>query len=138
MSNHYIDLDLIQKYPNKYQFTPENIKTIKVLNWPELKKHTWFNQAMNSPCWCHLEGCNIGGKYDESDEFWIGFYEDGRVDCHFTCFDGMCRYNFKEFYSVKSIDNKFDMGVQVNTIKYLNMLVDKGIISKPETESRAF
>lgn len=131
MGNRFVDLELIKKYPNKYNFTPQNVKTIKVLNWEELKKHTWFNKAMNEPCWCHLEGCNLNGEYDDSDEFWIGFYEDGKVDCYFTCFEGMCSYNFAEFYNAADIENKFDMGVQVNAIKYLNKLVDDGIISKP-------
>lgn len=128
----YIDFTLTGKYPNKYGFTPENIKTLKVLDWEALKKHTWFNRAMSSPCWCHLEGCNLTGKYDDFDEFWIGFYEDGRTDCHFTSCEGMCSYIFKEFYRAADIEHKADMNVQVNAIRYLNMLVDKGILSKPE------
>lgn len=133
----YIDFDLIKKYPNKYGFTPKNIKKVKVLDWGKLKEHTWYNQAMikTGHWWCHIEGCNLEGKpFCDDDEFWIGFSEEGRVDCHFTCFEGMCGYNFKEFYKAEEIENKFDMQMQVNAIKFLNMLVDEGIISKPEVK----
>lgn len=68
----YLDLDLIKKYPNKYNLTPKNIKTIKVLDWDRLKKdaYTWKNTAMNSPCWCHIEGCQKEGqKFDDEVNF---------------------------------------------------------------------
>jgi hypothetical protein len=135
MSKRYIDYKLIDRIPNKYGFTPKNIKKVKVLDWKKLKQHTWFNQAMTKTgrWWCHLEGCNPEGKrYSDSDEFWIGFSEEGKVDCHFTAYEGMCSYNFDKFYDINEIENKYDMQVQANAIRYLNMLVDEEIISKPE------
>ncbi len=134
----YIDFKLTEKYPNKYGFTPENIKTVSILDWTKLKKHTWFNRAKikTGKWWCVLVGCNAEDqKYDDSDEFWIGFREDdNKVDCYFSSHEGMCGYNFKKFYDVEEIDNQYDMRVQANTIKYLNMLVDEGIISRPKAE----
>lgn len=35
--NGYLDFDLMKKYPNKYNLTPKNIKTVKVLDWDSLK-----------------------------------------------------------------------------------------------------
>lgn len=37
--NSYLDFDLMKKYPNKYNLTPKNIKTVKVLDWDRLKEH---------------------------------------------------------------------------------------------------
>lgn len=130
--NSYLDFDLMKKYPNKYNLTPKNIKTVKVLDWDRLKEHTWYNEAMDSPCWCHLEGCQKEGReYDSESEFWIGFYENGKIRYWFNCYDGMWDYDPKRFYWSKSIENAYDMQVQVNAIKYLNMLIDEKIISPP-------
>ena len=40
--------------------------------------------------------------------------------------EGMCNYIFDEFY--KGTENKWDLQVQVNAIKYLNMLIDEEIL----------
>ena len=129
MGRLYMDFKLIEQYPNKYNLTPIGIKKLKILDWDRLKKHTWYNTAMEKTgkWWCHLEGCNIGGKYDDMDEFWIGFDEEhNRINYHFTCWEGMGGYNFTEFY--KDTENKYDLQVQVNAIKYLNMLIDERIL----------
>lgn len=135
MGKLYIDYKLTEQYPNKYNLTPKNIKKLKILDWDRLKKHTWYNTAMKKTgdWWCHLEGCNIGGKYDDMDEFWIGFNEkNDKIDCHFTCWEGMGGYKFDEFY--KETENKYDLHVQVNTIKYLNMLIDEGILGVDQSK----
>lgn len=127
----YLDIELTRKVPNKYNLNPKDIKKLKILDWDRLKKKTWHNEAMkNGSWWCHLEGSNGGGFYgDNEDEFWIGFREDdNKVDYHFTASEGMCRYEFPEFYKSDSIENKWDMTVQVNAMKYLNMLLDEGIL----------
>lgn len=142
--NSYLDFDLMKKYPNKYNLTPKNIKTVKVLDWDRLKEHTYtlYDKAMDSLCWCHFEGCqNEGQPYDNKNEFWIGFFADGEVDYYFTTlFTDFCKYNcffyrdyynFEKFYSIKSIENPYNMQAQANAIKYLNMLIDEKIISPP-------
>ena len=66
--NSYLDFDLMKKYPNKYNLTSKNIKTVKVLDWDRFKNdaYTWQNTAMNSPCWCQIEGCQKEGqKFDD-------------------------------------------------------------------------
>ena len=127
----YIDFGLIEKYPNKYNIQPKDIKNLKILDWNMLKKKTWLNNAMLSGSWwCHLEGCNKPGeKYDDFDEFWIGFNEDNNtIDCHFYSNDGMCGYDFKKFYDGRYIENQYDMWLQVNTIRWLNMMIDECIL----------
>ena len=129
MSKLYMDFDLIKKYPNKYNLTPKNIKKLKVLDWERLKEHTWYNEAMkkSGDWWCHLEGCQLNGKYDDFDEFWIGFDEkNNRIKYSFSAMEGMCNYIIKEFY--KDTENRYDLQVQVNAIRYLNMLIDEGIL----------
>ena len=129
MSQRYIDFDLIEKYPNKYNLTPKSIKKLKILDWGRLKEKTWHNNALSGNWWCHLEGSNSDCSYDDDDEFWIGFNEDNnKIDYSFSSYGGMCHYNFKNFYDSKDIENKYDMQMQVNTIRWLNMMIDEGIL----------
>ena len=134
MSNReYIDFNLIERVPNKYNIKPEDIKKLKVLDWDRLKKHTWYNEGMREAgeWYCCLKGSNGGGVFcdDDEDMFWIGFNKkNGEVDYWFTSYGGMCGYTFDEFYKADEIENKWDMNVQVNAMRYLNMLLDEGII----------
>lgn len=129
MANKYIDFKLIEEYPNKYNLSPKNIKNLKILDWEKLKNKTWHNDSLTGNWWCHLEGCNLEGEYNDEDEFWIGFNEDDdRIDCHFTAFEGMCDYYFDEFYRLDDIENIYDMNVQINVISWLNKMIDEGIL----------
>ena len=131
-SGNYIDFDLIKKYPNKYNLTPQNIKKLVIVDWDRLKDKTWHNDAMRKTgsWWCHLEGCQRQGNYDDFSEFWIGFREDdNKIDCHFSTEGGMCHYLFDTFYKLAEIEHKYDMQVQVNTIKWLNEMIDSGILA---------
>lgn len=133
MSGLYMDYKLIEKYPNKYNLTPRNIKKLMVVDWDKLKKYTWYNEAMkdSGTWWCHLEGCELNGTYDDFNEFWIGFNEvNNKINCHFTCCEGMCSYIFDEFY--KDTETKCDLQVQVNAIRYLNKLIEEGILAITE------
>jgi len=126
----YINYNLIRMYPNKYNLTVKSIKKLKILDWDRLKKKTWHNKAMlTGNWWCHLEGCNLLGDYDDEDEFWIGFNEDNdKIDCSFSSYGGMCGYEFENFYNFNDIENKYDMNVQANAIKWLNQMIDDGIL----------
>ena len=133
MKHKYIDFNAIREVPNKYNLTRNNLKSLKILDWERLKQKTWLNEAMakddKAPWWCHLEGSNGGGWCDDADEFWIGFSEStNEIAFHFTCYEGMCHYNFNEFYKMSEIDNEWDMNVQVNTMRWLNMMIDEGIL----------
>ena len=128
----YIDYNLIEKYPNKYNLKVKDIKRLKILDWARLKSETFYNQAMLSGTWwCKLIGCQDpnSGKYDDENEFWFGVNEqNNKIDYHFSSFGGMCGYEFKKFYDMKDISNKYDMNVQVNTIRWLNEMIDEGIL----------
>ena len=130
--NKYIDFKLTKAVPNKYNIKPKDITKLKVLDWDKLKKVTHYNKAMKKTgeWYCHLEGSNGGGLYDDEDEFWIGFNEnDGKVRYDFYSREGMCHYHFDEFYKADGIENKWDLNVQVNAMRYLNMLLDEGIVN---------
>lgn len=127
----YINFKLTETVPNKYDIKPKDITKLKVLNWEKLKKHTRYNKAMEKTgkWYCHLEGSNGGGFYDNEDEFWIGFNENnGKVRYDFSSREGMCHYNFDEFYKADGIENKWDLNVQINAMRYLNMLLDEKIV----------
>lgn len=130
----YIDFKLIEEYPNKYNLTPKSIKKLKILDWARLKMATWRNDAMSSGSWwCHLEGSNLKGRYEDEDEFWIGFNEvNNKIDYSFTAYGGMCHYRFDEFYNIYDIENKYDMNVQANAIRWLNKMIDEKILGLGE------
>ena len=133
MGNKFLDINLIREVPNKYNLTVQGIKGLVIKDWEKLKTLTWYNEAKKDTgtWWCHLEGCQLSGNpYDDTDEFWIGFREeDNKIDCHFSCDEGMRHYNFKEFYKIDSIEHKYDMNVQVNVIRWLNKLIDDGVLA---------
>lgn len=108
---------------NKYKLVPADISRLKVLDWNKLKDYTWLNTATSPSCWCHLEASE-----DEEDEFWIGFYSSSKVTYHFSSYEGMAGYDFDEFYSNESIENKYDLEIQSKCLKYLNTLLDKKIV----------
>ena len=124
--------ELMATVPNKYNLVVTDIKKLKILDWDKLKKKCWHNEAMKDTgsWWCHLEGCQADGKpYNDEDEFWIGFREeDNKVDSWFTSYGGMCGYNFEKFYDADDYENDFDIGVQVNALRWLNIMIDEKIL----------
>ena len=129
MNNVFLDFDLMDEVPNKHCLRPKDISKLVVKDWDRLYPFTTFNLVKSEPCYCHTEGCNKPNQpYDNKSEFWIGFYVDGRVRYHFTCNNGMYDYKFTLFYKSKDINSWMDMQLQVNTLKFLNMLLDEGII----------
>lgn len=138
MANFYMDFDLIKKYPNKYNLTPSNIEKLKILNWEELKKYLRHKIVLKDGVWGeHFEGCNFDNdKYDDYSQFRIAFNEkSNKIICGFTTYFGCKDYIFNEFYKIKDIEQERDLYVQINTIKYLNMLLDKGILGFDDPKS---
>lgn len=109
---------------NKYNLVPDDINNLKVLDWDRLKEYTWNNKATNPSCWCHTEVSE-----NEVDEFWIGFYSPSKIEYYFSSYEEMCGYEFDEFYSNESIENKYDLEIQSKCLKYLNTLLDNKIVS---------
>ena len=138
MANFYMDFDLIKKYPNKYNLTPSKIEKLKILNWEELKKYLRHKIVLKDGVgWEHFEGCNFDNdKYDDYSQFRIAFNEkSNKIICGFTTYFGCKDYIFNEFYKIKDIEQERDLYVQINTIKYLNMLLDKGILGFDDPKS---
>ena len=136
--NSCMDFDLIKKYPNKYNLTPSNIEKLKILDWEELKKYLRHKIVLKDGVWWeHFEGCNFDNdKYDDYSQFRIAFNEkSNKIICGFTTYFGCKDYIFNEFYKIKDIEQKRDLYVQINTIKYLNMLLDKGILGFDDPKS---
>ena len=50
------------------------------------------------------------------------------MDYNFSSYGGMCHYYFDEFYKMADIDNEYDMMVQVNTLRWINKLIDEGVL----------
>lgn len=141
----YFDEKLVEQYPNKYGWTFKNIATAKVLDWTNLRRYTTEyhyngerdeNKPVSWDGYSHIEGCAVGGEprdyVADENEFFIKFAFNGMNTYYFTSYEGMCGYEFEKFYDPAGIENEFDMKVQVNAIRYLNMLVDNNIISPPD------
>lgn len=109
---------------NKYNLVPDDINNLKVLDWDRLKEYTRNNKAINPSCWCHTEASE-----GEIDEFWIGFYSPSKIEYYFSSCEGMCGYEFDEFYSNESIENKYDLEIQSKCLQYLNTLLDNKVVS---------
>ena len=127
----YIDYKLIEQNPNKYNLIPKDIKKLEVLDWDKLKKKTWYNHAMKKTgeWYCHWEGVGHGYYGDSMSDFWIGFdKKHNRIDYHFTCNEGMCSYKIAKFYDINEIEDKYDMEIQIKAIKWLNQMIDDGIL----------
>ena len=139
MANFYMDFDLIKKYPNKYNLTPSKIEKLKILNWEELKKYSHYERRITDgdEWWYHFEGCNLNNYiYNDFSKFWIAFNKrNNKIICGFTTYFDCKDYIFNEFYKIKDIEQERDLYVQINTIKYLNMLLDKGILGFDDPKS---
>lgn len=134
--------EVSEKIPNKYNLCVADIANLKIKDWTKLKNKTWFNEAMinSGYWWCHIEGSNGGGVYDDRDEFWIGFNKnDNAIKFRFSSNEGYTNYLFENFYDINEINNIWDLNVQSNALKYLNMLIDDGILEiKKEIDNIKF
>lgn len=124
-------LKMMDNNPNVHGLTIAKIKKIKVLDWDKLKDECWYNQAMKKTgeWYCHIDEVGTGYYGDGVSDWWIGFNKkNGKVDVHFSCMEGMFSYKFSKFYDLKEINDKYDVMIQVAAIKWLNKMIDKGIL----------
>lgn len=125
------------KVENKYNLKPKDIQKAKILKPDRFKKAPfWRNNIINAYC---LSGNVCPHKKDPYGTFdlgyWIGFYDDDakayagkiRLDC--SCFGGMCKYEFKNFFDEKEIENEWYLELQEKLLSTINWLIDEAIIS---------
>lgn len=123
----YIDFKLIEEVPNKYNLTPQSIANLKVLDFEKLKKKCCWIPAANA--WIHREGVGMDlWSYDYINEFYYKIQSNGFIEFKLMCDGGMCWYNPSEFYKSNCIENKWDMEIQAKALRWVNGLIDEGIL----------
>ena len=112
---------------NRYNLKPNDILKAKVIDPEKLKQEPfWRNEQIKA--WC-LSGGVGNGTYSGCDSsYWIGFYDDGKIDYNMTCMEDMCGYNIEEFFNLSDIENEYDETIQIKYLKKLNWLIDEEII----------
>ena len=123
----YIDFKLIEEVPNKYNLTPQSIAELKVLDFEKLKRKCCWISSANA--WIHREGVGMDlWSYDYIDEFYYKIQSNGFIEFKLMCDGGMCWYNPPKFYNVDYIENKWDMEIQAKALRWVNGLIDEGIL----------
>lgn len=126
---------------NKYHLTVSDIRKLKVAKLEALQKAPfWRNNVVHAYC---LSGEVGDDRYCDGTDYWIGFYDKdapyyaGKVRINFDTFGGVCSYNFKRFFgSTKSIDCRDDLAIQIECIRTVNMLIDKGVLELCDNQSK--
>lgn len=124
------------KIQNKYNLKPKDITKAIILDRERITKAPfWRNTVINA--WCLNGGCGKGFYGEWASSFWIGIYDDdakaytGKIRLTCSAMEGMCNYNFKEFYNPKEIENETDLELQEKLLKTINWLIDEKIIAIP-------
>lgn len=108
---------------NKYQLTIPKIKKLKVRKSENLKElGFWWNEAVKS--WCVIEEAG-------DDSYWIGISEKGKFKFTLDAYEGMCSYNFKEFFRPDDMENEWDLEIQEKFLSKINFLIDEGVLNLP-------
>lgn len=124
-----IDEEKIKKLKelNKYNLKPTDIKKAKLINSEKIKgEPLWRNDAIKA--WCLSGGVGHGLYKGYNSDYWIGFYDDGKIDYHLNCMEDMCNYKISEFFNINDIEYEVDELLQVKYLEALNWLVDEKII----------
>ena len=105
---------------NKYNLKPKDILNIEIIQKDFIhQKPFWRNDVIKA--WCL--SFNVGDT-----SFWLGIYDDNKVNYHISCCDDMCNYNITEFFKDSEIETMADLECQIMIVKILNHLIDNKII----------
>ena len=121
--------DVPQKFIdiNRYGLTPENIKQLKV-NRKKVNKKSGFWRNDGIKAWCLSGSVGIDEyPFCDATEYWLGVYDDGKIDCHFDCYSGMAWYKFENFFDAKDIENRDQYAIQYRFISKMNDLIEDGV-----------
>ena len=126
------------RVPNKYNLTLPMIRKLVVLDRSKLQKPLfWRNNVIDAWCISKSFGSDADREFSTDSSFWIGIYDEdakayaGKVRVSFDSYGGMCSYNFKNFYSSRSIQNAKDLHMQEDFLEVINKLIDDGILGLP-------
>lgn len=122
------------KVENKYNLKPSDINKLVVNDRSKIKEPLfWRNDVINAWCISKSIGTDADRKYCTDNSVWIGIYDKPyychEVHCYCTCWGGMGRYNFNEFFNYREIETEKDLETQEILLQYINRLLDKGILA---------
>ena len=122
---------------NKFDLTIEDCKKLIINDRVKItEKPFWRNDVIGAWCLSKNTAKNSGDhiyEYGSYSEFWIGICDDEKMGFgfHFSCYGGMCGYNFSKFFDPKEIENEDDLKVQELFLETINSLLDKRILALP-------
>lgn len=125
------------KIENRYNLKPADIKNLIVKDQSKIKEPLfWRNNVINAWCINRSIGTDADRRFCCDNEVWIGIYDKPYyrhiVHFHTSCWGGMGKYKFKEFFNMKEIENERDLETQEVLLQIVNQLLDEGILEVPE------
>lgn len=125
------------KIENKYNLKVADIKRMEVADESKLCEPLfWRNNVINAWCISRSIGTDADRRFCADNTIWLGIYDKPyyrrRIHFHAGCWGGMAKYEFKNFFDSKEVENERDLETQEETLKILNMLLDEGIIRLKE------
>lgn len=128
-----LDQEALKKCELKYFTKPEDLKHLVVLD-PERvhQRPFWRNDVVRAWCLSGSAGSDQDFEFGCESSYWLGIYDDGRVDFHMDTYGGMCSYHPEYFLDADSISNQNDRDVQIAVINAVNQLIDDGVLDIPE------
>lgn len=125
------------KVENKYNLKSADVGRMIVVDRSKLCEPIfWRNTVINAWCISGSVGTDADRQFGTDNEYWIGIYDkpyyrkDVRLSV--TCWGGMGKYEFQEFFNMEEIENERDLETQEKVLEVLNMLLDNGILKLPE------
>jgi len=124
---------------NKYNLKPSDISKLKILDRSKIKEPLfWRNDVIDAWCITKTIGSYDDHRFCDDNSMWIGIYDEtaksyaGRIRSYCTSYGGMCGYDFNTFFDYTEIENEKDLQTQEALLKYVNQLIDEGILGLPK------
>lgn len=128
-------MTLIPSVPNKHNLKPSDIPKLQVLHREKLQHSPfWYNQNIKAWCVTRDTGSENDFKYGSENKFWMGIFDDGRIEYTWHTLGGMLLTDFDEFYDEYTLANKPMLQLHEAVLEVLNRVIDDGILGLPQTE----
>lgn len=122
------------KVMNQYGLNPKDIEKAIVINSDRLSSNPfWRNENINA--WCLSDDtAKTSGDYEflTYNEYWIGFFDNGKIKLSCSAHGGMCNYHFDTFFDDEDIEHEMDLEIQEKLLERINWLIDEKIIEIKE------